>query len=503
MGSASTLLALGTSLLLVTHLHGTPAWRRVERALGALLAVPHAAFAVGLALLLMPSGALMRLAAPLAGWDSPPAVATVQDPAGLALIAGLVLKEVPFLLWSALALLRRPDVAAALQRQTRLARSLGLPPRRLWWTVLWPQWAPRLRWQVLAVLAYGLTVVDVALIAGPGAPQTLAVLAWQALSDADPLRAAQGAAAAWLLAATLPLLAALLAALAALLRRWAAHLARSGPAACAGASASSGRMDLPRLLGHLGLGTYAAVVLALAFGAFAGPWPFPALWPEAWQTGHAGAWAAGGDTLSRTAFTAGLAAAVATACVALAAAWLAATPPRWDRASTAVLLSPLLLPPLLWVGGLYPLALRLRLEATVGGLAWAHGLMALPYALFALAGPWRSLDPRLLTVARLLGHGPWSVAWRVRLPLLRAPLAAAWAVAFAVSVAQFLPTQFIGAGRLPTVTTEAVTLAASGQRGPASAQALIQLLLPLAGFGLAAALSRRLPGPNAGTEAGR
>ena len=182
---------------------------------------------------------------------------------------------------------------------------------------------------------------------------------------------------------------------------------------------------------------------------------------------------------------------MASLCVLAAAAWLAATPARWDPASAALLMLPLLVPALLLMAGLYPLALATRLDGSVTGLVWVHALMALPYALFALASAWRSLDPRLITVARLLGHGPWTIAWRVRLPLLLAPLSTAWAVAFAVSVAQYLPTQFIGAGRLTTVTTEAVTLASGGQRAAASLQALMQLLLPLLAFGAATALAHR------------
>jgi putative thiamine transport system permease protein len=485
----STVLAWGLALAGVAWAQGRAAPGRapggLSACLGPLLAVPHAAFAIGLLWLLAPAGWLARLLALPLGWTAPPDWRAMQDTWGLSLVAVLVLKEVPFLMWNALALLQRPDVAEAVRRQTLLGRSLGVAPQRLWWTVLWPLWAPRLAWPTLAVLAYGLTVVDVALIIGPTSPPTLAVWAWQALSDADPMRNAAGAAAAWVLAALLPALALGLRAggrgLAAGLRRRAV----AGPAAPRAAAAGAGWVAG---VGAAGLGVYVAVGLALGIGAFAGPWPFPDLWPSSWQ---GQAWASSAGALPRLAFTAGLAAGVAALCVGLCVAWLASTPARWDRASAAVLMLPLLVPPLLLLTGLYPLALWARLDGEVAGLVWVHALMALPYALFVLMGPWRSLDPRLITVARLLGHGPWAVAWRVRLPLLRAPLAAAWAVAFAVSVAQYLPTQFIGAGRLGTVTTEAVTLAASGQRGPASAQALWQLALPLAGFAWAAWVARR------------
>ena len=82
---ASTALALGAALLLVTHLHGTRAWSRLVAALGPMLALPHAAFAIGFALLVMPSGLLARLVAPLAGWDAPPPWQTVNDPLAIGL----------------------------------------------------------------------------------------------------------------------------------------------------------------------------------------------------------------------------------------------------------------------------------------------------------------------------------------------------------------------------------------------------------------------------------
>lgn len=477
---------LGASLLALALVAW--AWERgvadgLGRVLAPLLAVPHVAVGMGLVWLLAPAGWLARwLAAPL-GWLAPPEAPLLPDTLGLLL--ALLLKETPFLAWTALALLQRPDVAAALRSQRLLGRSLGVSGQRLWWTVLWPLWAPRLAWPVLAVLAYGLTVVDLPLVIGPTAPPPLAVWAWQALGDAAPERNAAGAAAAWGLAATLPPLALLLWALLRAGQAWARRCVVAGAAAPARrAPRGWWRPGAGTALAAGGLLLQAAVVLALAVGALAGPWPFPDRWPETWQ------WPAPVAEGGRLLFTAALAAAVAATGLALAVAWLALTPATWDRPSAAVLMLPLLLPALVWVGGLYGLALRARLEATVLGLAWAHGLTAWPYALWVLAGPWRSLDGRLITQARLLGHGPWAVLWRVRLPLLRAPLAAAAAVAFAVSVAQFLPTQFIGAGRLTTVTTEAVTLAAAGQRGPASALALLQALLPLMGFGLAAWVAR-------------
>ena len=61
-----------------------------------------------------------------------------------------------------------------------------------------------------------------------------------------------------------------------------------------------------------------------------------------------------------------------------------------------------------------------------------------------------------MTTARALGHSRLRACLRVKWPLLVRPILATFAVGFAVSVAQYLPTLFAGGGRFVTVTTEAV-----------------------------------------------
>ena len=92
--------------------------------------------------------------------------------------------------------------------------------------------------------------------------------------------------------------------------------------------------------------------------------------------------------------------------------------------------------------------------------------------------------------AASLGRGRWRFLLRVKWPLLRRALAASAAVGFAVSVAQYLPTLYVGAGRYTSVTTEAVTLAAGAQRSLTSAYAGLQFVLPVLAFGIAAWVGR-------------
>lgn len=542
---ASTLLAWWTLARLLASAFVRQQLAQWVAALPAMLATPHAAMAIGLVLWLSPSGWALRLVSPTwTGWDAPPPWPTTQDPWGLGLVLALWLKEVPFLLWVAATQLQREDLRRRWQAESALAQTLGATPAQAFSQVVWPQLAPRLHWPLLAVLAYGLTVVDMALIIGPASPPTLAVLAWQWLGDADASVQAQGAAAAGAL--TLSVLACAGLGLAAM-RAWAAGLRVVGGVRSARGS-GCGPSSLGRLsrLGRLGLNwvwlskskkrsavgvrgeslkspkklanpaitvwafnaraaektglslrpsalawamgaAYLAVWWALGVGSFLGVWPFPQLWPSVWTLD---AWGQVLGSASTVWTTLGLAAATASLCLLWSVAWLEWAPRRWQQALKPWWLLPLILPSVLWVVGLYSLALHWRLEGQWLGLLLAHSVMVLPYALLALEPAYLAVDPRQAAVVASLGHGRWVYLTRIRWPLLKSAIASAWAVGFAVSVAQYLPTLYVGAGRFATVTTEAVTLAAGGQRSLMSAYAVLQMLLPLLAFALAGWLGK-------------
>ena len=510
-GLASTVLVWWTVARLLAHGFIRQQLARWLSQVPALLATPHAAMAIGLVLWLSPSGWALRLVSPgLTGFDAPPPWLTTQDPWGLGLILALWLKEVPFLLWVAATQMQREDLRRRWQAESALAQTLGHPPAQAFAQVVWPQLAPRLRWPLLAVLAYGLTVVDMALIIGPASPPTLAVLAWQWLGDADAAIQAQGVAAAGWLTVCVALLAACAVAVlqtAVVLRKFARKGSLPHSAKGLRAVGLSGRPLLrPKggsadplhflarhpcrrmswVWGTIGL-AYMAVWFALAVGSVSGVWPFPKLWPSLW-TGDA--WAQVMASANTVWTTLGLAVASASLCLIWSIAWLETTSHRWQQLLRPVLLLPLVLPSVLWVVGLYSIALQWHLEGQWLGLLLAHSVMVLPYVLLALEPAYRAVDPRQRALVASLGHGRWAYLARVKWPLLKRAITSAWAVGFAVSVAQYLPTLYVGAGRFATVTTEAVTLASGAQRSLMSAYAALQMLLPVLVFAWAAWLGR-------------
>ena len=486
-GLISTLLAYGLSAWIISKSFTGLKLQAWVKRLPLMLAVPHAAFAIGLVFLLSPSGWLMRLLSPwLTGFAWPPAWQTTQDPFGIGLIIALVAKETPFLLWNAATQLSRDDVQTRWQREHALAQTLGYSHSKAFWRVIWPQLAVRLRWPLLAVLAYGLTVVDMAIIIGPASPPTLSVQAWQWLQDVDSATNDVGAAAAALLALCL-LVFTVIAAIYVRINRHSDQLmlgVRGHQEQFRLATGwIAGRFNAVLIL----LSLYVVIMLILAFSSVSGVWRFPLLlpqtysfnaWASVWQS-SAAVW----TTLSLALLSAGL---VVLWCVA----WLELAPTAWDTALRNLMYVPLLIPSVLWVVGLHQMSLSLGVDGQWLGLLIAHALAVLPYVFIALAPAYLGFDTRYGQISASLGRSRLAFLLQVKWPLLRASLASAFAVGFAVSVAQYLPTLFVGAGRFQTVTTEAVTLASGGQRSLTAAYAWLQFVLPLLCFAIAAWLGK-------------
>jgi putative thiamine transport system permease protein len=494
-GLASTALAYGLCAWLLSRCFALPQWSRVVRALGPMLAVPHAAFAVGLVFLIAPSGWLLRAISPwLTGFTQPPAWPSSQDPWGLGMVAVLALKEVPFLLWGIATQLQRDDVGQRLARELLVAQTMGYARHSAFWQVVWPQLVPRLRWPLLAVLAYGLTVVDVAQIAGPSNPSTLSVLAWQWLQDADQMTNAQGAIAGWLLAGTVLLCALLWAMGSGLAARHRRSTGRRGRDVRAGAAPSFSTLAGTAVLGGL-LAAYGAVLLALLVGSVSGVWPFPQFLPLSWSLD---AWRSVWGSTATLGTTLTLAVASTLMALVWAIAWLERAPLAWDKAMRWPLYLPLLVPSVLWVVGLHKMALLTGNAASWSALIVAHALSVVPYVVIALSPAYLGFDARYAQVSASLGRSNWAFLLQVKWPMLRASISSAAAVGVAVSVAQYLPTLYVGEGRFGTVTTEAVTLASGGQRSLVAAYAWLQWFIPVVGFAIAAWIGkpRRFTAPS-------
>ena len=201
----------------------------------------------------------------------------------------------------------------------------------------------------------------------------------------------------------------------------------------------------------------------------------------------------------------------ATAAVALAypiALFLFRTRSRWRGVLAVTAVAPLLVSGtarvigwlvVLGDGGLVNAGLR------AAGLPQAHlinnwtgvriGLTesVMPYAILALLAGFGRLDSRLEEAAATLGAARFRTFWWVTAPLTAGAAAAAWLLAFVLSVSAFITPHLMGGGRVFVLATEIYDLATKTLDWPAAAAlsvyALVLLVLLLSLHG---AMSRRL-----------
>ncbi|BDH46200.1 thiamine ABC transporter permease [Salmonella enterica subsp. enterica serovar Choleraesuis] len=465
----STLISWGGALfiacLVIAGLWQTPRWTVIYRRLPFLLAIPHVAFASGLLLIFSQGGWLSQI---WASWQPD------ADPLGIGLGLTLAIKESAFVLWVLGAALSRSQIHEAFI----LGRSLGYSRWRCFTRLILPQLRSELLWLSATLVAWSLFVVDVAMVTGPGNPPTLSVLAWVWMNQPSPEARLQGLQACLILMA---LFVAIMSLLWLLLRHTGgapspdnSHHKLMLPAGWIGSI-------LVNISGYLCL--LVLILTAITRTRFTGEGIPLIVSFEAWQD------------LSLTplfnSLTLGLL--VASAGMAVVICWLLA-----GGRGLWLLWLPLLLPaqPLIlgqhrvlsWFGGSHSLL----------AVGWSHLLWAVPYMAFIVAPAWRKRDRRQETIGLSLGCPLWRVQLCLMLPQLARPLLAAFAVGFSVSIAQYLPGLFIGAGRVPTLTSEAVALSSGGDERLLAVHSLLQLALPLLTFSLCAlagiALSRRRRG---------
>ena len=487
-GLLTPAISLAIVFLFLAATQGNRIGNAIAKLSAPVLAIPHAAAAFALALLLAPSGVASRVIASLLGWDLPPDYLFINDPNGLALILGLVLKEAPFLLLISLAAL--PSLGAP--RRVALARTLGYKPTTAWLLTVAPVLYPLVRLPLFAVIVFASSAVDVALILGPSLPPTLSVrlLEWFV---APEIESRQLASAAALLQLVVSLSA---------LGIWLLFervVARAfAPLAARGASRLSARRvtydTALTALGNALLPLSLAFILmgigALMLTSVGTEWRYPALVPSVWSTQQ---WTSALSEWRAPLFNATMIALLSvTAALALSLFMLEAQ--ARSSVSTAriatFLYLPLLVPQVVFISGIAVLAERALLPPSLTLVAAGHFLFVLPYVYLTLQGGYARFDTRWLMLAKTLGASNTVCFWRIRLPLLSSQLVTAVMLGLAISLSLYLPTQILGAGRIPTLTTEAIALVSSGNRSTIGTWALLQSALPTLCFMLALVLPR-------------
>ena len=474
IGLLSTILSIiAVFILMAVGLQhkGSYLFRFIRFLIGPLIALPHSTVAIALLLLLAPSGWLFRLISPeLTSWSRPPAFGIVPDQTGWLLIAGLMLKEIPFLLFVALAYARRLEF----NKWQSLGQSLGYRPLAVWLYIIWPQIYKIMRLPIFAVLAYALSVVDMTLILGPTLPPTLAVVILQGFEDPDlwaRLPASAGAVLQILLVGAALIIWRMTELICAYFVRfsrqsgWRLH-------------SLYGLCITPFYVLTSGFAALLLGLFAIILWGFARRWPFSTKFPQSfdWQF-----WRFDETIISLFGTSLLIAMAASFLSLAICTLWLETKTftKQQERWIAIILFIPLLVPQISLLFGLQVGLSYGYLDGHISTVIWLHALYILPYSWLVMAPSYQTFDKRYLWLAASLGKGQIKSFIQVRFVMLIYSFASAFIIGVAVSVALYLPTIFAGAGRVNSITVEAVTLAASGSRSPAAVAAILQMALPL------------------------
>ncbi|MCY9824880.1 ABC transporter permease [Vibrio chagasii] len=474
---ASSYIACFLTFCILQASWGNRFWRKIELTLSPMLAIPHVAFAIGFAFLFSPTGLGARAVHHLLGESatSSELALLVKDPYAFGLIIMLALKEVPFLLLMSISILQQIDV----ERITKVSASLGYSRSQIWWKCIFPQWFTKLRFPMLAVLAYSVSVVDIALIIGPTNPPTFAVLVWQWFNDPDLNLLPRAAAGAIVLFG----LASLIIALARFIEWSVLKFFRAWQ--------YSGRTGI-KLPGKTVFTALAALSLAIMplmmIWSVAQRWRFPDLLPSRysmrfWEF----EWDGIMSTVGQSLWIGLIAASVALVLALIAHEYRIKY--KWQVPGFVIAI-PMLIPQLSVLFGLQVTTLYVGSNAYEFWVIWAHVFFAFPFVYLSLDGPWKSFNDGLIKASLSLGKSPFQSWYSIKLPILLPAIAFAWAVGISVSLAQYLPTLMLGAGRISTITTEAVALTSGFDRRVTAIYAIWQALLPLFFFSLAILVSR-------------
>lgn len=107
--------------------------------------------------------------------------------------------------------------------------------------------------------------------------------------------------------------------------------------------------------------------------------------------------------------------------------------PQWRLPLTALIVSPVIIPPVIIGIGSYVLFLRWYLDGTILGLIIAHSVLAMPFVVVTVTATLAKVDPDFERAAASLGANPWTAFRRVTLPMIAPGMFAGALFAFVTS----------------------------------------------------------------------
>ena len=471
-GLGSTLLALFFSQVILLYFFKTRVYNYIKIIISPLIALPHITMAIGLIFLFSPSGLFFRLFSPwLTGFDRPPNFFIIPDEYGFFLILGLILKEIPFFILVSLSAIQQFSARQIFD----LGKSLQNSNFSSWCILIFPLIYKKIRLVIFIVIAFTASVVDMSLILAPSTPSTLAIRILQIYQSSD--------IDSFFIASNLALIQLLIIVI--LLLSW---------------------MILERIVEHklffiffmkiLSFKIFflknlifasAAILFSLSvlgifsslLWGFSKNWYFPSFFPNSIDI----------DTFinfyNENKFIVFISIFISVVVSFLSSLLTIIWVELMDILKMKklylewIIFIPLFIPQISFLIGLQSFIILFNFDSFLIPLIIIQLFYVIPYSFIILAPSLREIKKDIIRVAASLGKNRFQRLVQIKLPIIMSSFLTSFAIGMLVSFSLYIPVYFIGAGRVTTLTVEALNLALSGSRQDLGVATFFQIIIPI------------------------
>ena len=484
-GLFSTILALFFSQVILLKLFQTNIYNYIRLIIAPLLALPHITMAVGLIFLFSPSGLIFRLISPwLTGFDRPPNLFIIPDEYGIFLILGLLLKETPFFLLLSMSALEQLPA----RKVFNVGRTLQHSSFSNWFLLIFPLIYKKIRLVIFIVIAFAASVIDMSLLLAPSTPSTLAIRIFQIFQTSE--------VNSIFIASNLALIQFCI--IIALILLW-IFLEKI-------IKQNFFYIFLIKILTRKkslfvdSLFIIAMVLFLLSMMGVASSflwsisenWHFPNFFPSSFSLNNILTFLYQHQSTVLTSVCISIL--VSFLSIILILIWVELTETinfktlyfEW------VLFIPLFIPQISFLIGLQSFLVTLNFQSFLLALIVVELLYVLPYCFIILAPALREIKKEFIKVGSSLGKNRFERLVFIKIPLVSSSLLTSFGIGMIVSLSLYAPVYFIGAGRINTLTVEAVNLALSGSRQDLGLATVFQVIIPILILLIIAYLNKKL-----------
>ena len=471
-GFISTLLALFFSQVIILYIFQTKFYQFLKTIISPLLALPHITMAIGLLFIFSPSGLFFRLFSPwLTGFERPPNFFILPDEYGFFLILGLVLKEIPFFILVSMSAIEQFGAKKFLN----VGKSLQHSTFSVWCILLFPLIYKRIRLIIFIVIAFAASVLDMSLLLAPSTPSTLAIriLQYYQSSETDSLFIASNLALIQLFVIVILLLMWLLLEKLVSNKFVFTYLVR----ACSYKNSFIKYFILSLILILLAL-SLLTIISSFLWG-LGGNWFFPNLLPTSINIEIFVKFFNENKSIILISIFIPLIVSLLSCLIVILWVELTESFNKKYYYFESFIFLPLFIPQISFLIGIQSFLILLNFSNFFIPLIIVELFYVIPYSFIILAPSFREIKKDIIKVAASLGKNRFERLIFIKIPIIMPTFLLSIAIGMLVSFALYTPVYFIGAGRVTTLTVEALNLALSGAKKDLGVATIFQIIIPI------------------------